>query len=967
MLIAVLTAASLALPLQGRVRSADVRGGDDLRAIQRSGDDLRAIQRSGDDLRAIMASALRAVEAGHPDSAKLRFARRLASAPGDRAAQLGLATLARLTYRYAEADRRYAALLPHGSQPPDRVAVHAALGLGAGWFARGVLGTAGEWFERAVPWAIAAHDSSAWSEALLALASVRVRAQPAAVVMPLVDSAARIAPAGDRRLAAAIHCRRAALYVALGKEDARSEARAGAALAGAIGERRLEAGCLQVLVTDYARGTRIDSLAPTVDAIERIYTETHDLAALATALQWHGYVLYAVAKYELAKPVVRRAIAAAQQSGNLLAEAWASANLAQIAIVFHDNSTAAPLVARAVALHQRTGDGWGWAVGRHLQGQLAAGAGDVEGARAAYADALIWSRKNGRGDLALTLYTAGALLDARDGRWTTALVQLDSARALAARFNLRSSAAQVEYLTALVDMRRGRPDAAGAVFDSAIAQYSRTQRMSLYHTRALRAELAMRRGDDARAEQELTSASDDLDTWRASLADSLLRRLAFQAGGQGVEVAVPYVIGGLAARGRAPAAFALAERRRARDLRDRLAVMSGRGAAAPARSGPALRLVTADSVAAAIPDRHTAILSYVASPGVAGSTLFVVTTGGVQGYRLPSIDSLGPTIGRFAATIEAGREARALGRTLGAALLDPALRALPAEVTRLIVVPDGALYRVPFDALLLADGRHAIDRFAISFAPSASVMTELWRRPPGAGRPLRVLALGDPEFGDPARMDDAARAYRDAYATRGGLARLRASGAEARLAGSLAPGSVVRLGASASEAYLRRAPLDSFTIIHLATHAFVDDASDARTSLALAAADGEDGFLGPGDLARLRLAADLVVLSACGTANGVVVGGEGLRGLAIPLLEAGARSVLATRWSVDDATTLAFIERFYRELAAGRMAGDALREAQLARKRRGAPPSEWAAFSLTGDASVRIGVRAPARPPLATR
>src|SRR4029079_5766182 len=139
----------------------------------------------------------------------------------------------------------------------------------------------------------------------------------------------------------------------------------------------------------------------------------------------------------------------------------------------------------------------------------------------------------------------------------------------------------------------------------------------------------------------------------------------------------------------------------------------------------------------------------------------------------------------------------------------------------------------------------------------------------------------------------------------GGLPRLTASGDEARDVARYATRSEGRLRGDASEAWLKRTRIDRFGVIHLATHALVDESSLARTSLALAPGAGEDGFLSPADLSALTLRAaladlsalmlraDLVFLSACRTAGGVMVTGEGLQGLTSPLLEAGARSVVA--------------------------------------------------------------------------
>ncbi|HET9039493.1 MAG TPA: CHAT domain-containing protein, partial [Gemmatimonadales bacterium] len=176
-----------------------------------------------------------------------------------------------------------------------------------------------------------------------------------------------------------------------------------------------------------------------------------------------------------------------------------------------------------------------------------------------------------------------------------------------------------------------------------------------------------------------------------------------------------------------------------------------------------------------------------------------------------------------------------------------------------------------------------------------------------------------------------------------------------------AAGSEVRLRSDASEAWLKRARVDRFRVIHLATHALVDENSLARTSLALAPGAGEDGFLSPADLSALKLDADLVVLSACRTAGGVVVSGEGLEGLTTPLLEAGARSVVATQWRIGDRSTVSLVRDLYDALARRVPVAEALREAKLAAIRRGAPASEWAGFTVVGDPLVRVPLHAPSR------
>jgi CHAT domain-containing protein len=148
-------------------------------------------------------------------------------------------------------------------------------------------------------------------------------------------------------------------------------------------------------------------------------------------------------------------------------------------------------------------------------------------------------------------------------------------------------------------------------------------------------------------------------------------------------------------------------------------------------------------------------------------------------------------------------------------------------------------------------------------------------------------------------------------------------------------------------------------VLHLATHAVVDDRSAARTAIALTPGAEEDGFVAPADLGGFTLQADLVVLSACRTAGGVLVAGEGVQGLTAPLLQAGARSVVATRWRVGDRAALRMVRPFYDALAAGLPVADALRAAKLERLGDGAPTREWASFVAVGDPLIRIPLRRP--------
>jgi CHAT domain-containing protein len=366
---------------------------------------------------------------------------------------------------------------------------------------------------------------------------------------------------------------------------------------------------------------------------------------------------------------------------------------------------------------------------------------------------------------------------------------------------------------------------------------------------------------------------------------------------------------------------------------------------------------------AALPDDKTALLEFVASPN-APVTVFIIQRGKVDARVLGPADSIEQNITRFRALIESGADAGKVARALGAALIDPLGDALDKRVTRLVVVPDGGLHRLPFDALRLADGKYLVERYAVGFAPSASVVEALWARraTEPAPTPVRMLALADPTVPGAARGTDrdanAAVFYAAAQAA-GGLTRLKGAAREARLVARYAPSADVRVGREATAAFLKQTDLRRYDVLHFATHAIVDEKSVAGTALALAPTPGESGFVGAGDLAALKINADLVVLSACSSAGGVINANEGVQGLTSALLQAGARSLVATGWRIRDQDVVPLVDGFYSALSRGMPVIDALRDAKLRELRSGSPVRIWGAFIAVGDPLVTLQLKQP--------
>jgi CHAT domain-containing protein len=338
-------------------------------------------------------------------------------------------------------------------------------------------------------------------------------------------------------------------------------------------------------------------------------------------------------------------------------------------------------------------------------------------------------------------------------------------------------------------------------------------------------------------------------------------------------------------------------------------------------------------------------------------------------------------------------EWRAAGRRLRDRLFAPFEDGLGEAGRRLYVVPDAALAAVPFAALPgTKEGTFLLDeRVVVHLSSGADLVLD----EPSASRGTGALLLGGVDYD--VRVGDEAGAPPSGAAAvpAAGLAFLPLPGSKGEVAGlakRLAPDAVLLEGAAATErALLAAAPRRR--LLHLATHGFVrtdllsalrprkDEARwlgaglEAQltgydpmvlTGLALAGANpragggGDDGILTALEASYLDLdGCDLVVLSACDTAGGVSVSGEGVLGLVRGFRTAGARGVVASLWPVGDAAVPVLMDGFYARLAAEEEPlppAEALREAcralrdsiEAAGKRPFARPRDWAAFVAFG-------------------
>ena len=930
-----------------------------------------AAAQGGPSPRDIVQTAERAVSDDSASVVRARWTAALGRDSTDREAILGLGSLARLEYDFPNAERRFQQVL-RLSPGTDRYAVQGRLGLYRVALAEGNWLRADSMLTVAIGDARRIGDRGGEIDALIGFSNTRSALGGMDASFAALDSLAPILPPGDSWERAQYLCRLGLYRSIISDTNAPALTRQGTAMVRRLGDRRITGHCLEAHGLVFSLLGRRDSVLGNFDEAEALLRATHDHSSLARLASRRSDELQSLGRLGEAKAALRMVLQEAAISHNRERYGFAYAGLGMLALRVNDLPTATDYFQRAEALYDSLGQMNGKRIAQGNRAWVLSMGDDIPAARKAYQDYLELSRDVTRIEEEFLSRQQLARLDMRENDWAGAAAQLDSAQRAADRHDRGAEArADLAYDRARVALGRGELRTAERLFDGFLATLPPDRHLHRHLTRMRLAEIQARRGDLDAAAREMTSAGEELETWRASLGDDELRRFAFAAtalGEHDPQAPVSFVLASLAGAGRVEQAFALAEQRRARTLSDRLNqadVLREEGVAAGTRAHR-VRPVTAKELAFALPP-HTALLEYMAGTEGAPTTLFVVTPAGVRAHLLPSADSLAAPVRRLVAMLEDGAAPAGIVRTLGATLLGPVAESLPAEVSRLVVIPDGPLHRVPFDALRLPDGRAAVERWAIGLAPSAGVAFGLWQqdRPRPPADTANLLALGDPEFPNErvALASRDAQVYRSAFAEEGGLARLTGSGEEARMVARYAAGGAdVRLRSDASERWLKAAPLARYRVIHLATHALVDESSLARTALALAPGKGEDGFLSPADLSQLRLDADLVVLSACRTAGGVTIVGEGMEGLTAPLVEAGARSVVATQWRIGDRSTVRMVGDFYSALARGLPVVDALREAKLAALRRGAPASEWAGFTVVGDPLARVTVRPPREP-----
>ena len=372
-----------------------------------------------------------------------------------------------------------------------------------------------------------------------------------------------------------------------------------------------------------------------------------------------------------------------------------------------------------------------------------------------------------------------------------------------------------------------------------------------------------------------------------------------------------------------------------------------------------MKSIALDETVSLMPDTRTAIAEYVVAED---KTFLFVIFNGPAGKPLLKVTPIDIKAKDLAKRVEYYRSELASGdldfqsasRELYDLLLRPAQAQLAGK-TNIIIVPDGPLWNLPFQALMDENGKYLIEKSAVSYAPSLTALREMSKkaktRKPSPDAEL--LAFGNPMVG----KSTAERVQRVFMSEK-----LEPIPEAERLVNSLArmygPGrSKVFTGADAREE-TAKTESPKYRIVQFATHGILNNSSPMYSHLVLAQNEknpNEDGLLEAWEMKDLDLKADMVILSACDTARGRISSGEGVIGMTWAMFIAGTPTTVASQWKVESSSTTELMLEFHRQLLSGKgiSKSEALRRAslKLMKMPRYKHPSYWAGFVMIGDGS----------------
>ncbi len=751
-----------------------------------------------------------------------------------------------------------------------------------------------------------------------------------------------------------------------------------AALAGwrELGERAFEARTLHNLGILQARLGRERRALDFFEAAEQLWAELDDARGRGSTLNQIGQLYTEGGEPDKASSYLEQALVLRREAGDRRGLAYTLANLALVHRERHDLETARALFQQAREIFVELAEPRGEAKRLYNLAAVHRAAGRPEQALARFRRALELYRQIGEPQGEAGALSGIAAVERRLGDLTAARHDLEQALALyetlrreALGQDLRASYfALVDqhygaYIDLLMELHRREPEAGHDAL--ALAASERARARSLLELARLASAGARQGADPVLLEREREVQQE------INATEQLRQRRRDSDPTSEIE----------------PRALA----RRLRELAEELDLVRGKiRAASPVRPARAPEPLRVPEIREQILDADTLLLEL--ELGEQHSFLWLLGESDLRGWQLASRTELEDAAREAYRLLlrshrpESATRARHALCELSHLLLAPLAAELDGQ--RLLVVADGALEYVPFAALPMPSGdpddcseTPLVVEHEIVHLPSASTLAVVRRERVGHEPPPGVLAIfADPvtDASDPRLRGSAASAGERPDADAGtetaesvmrghpelgqqasrGFARLPFSRREAAaaLAHLDAGVSFTALGFEADKATALSGVLAGYRIVHFATHGVLDSEHPELSGLVLSRFDARgqplDGWLYAHEIYNLKLAAELVVLSACRTALGREIRGEGLVGLTHSFLHAGASRVLVSLWNVDDRVTAELMESFYRYLLAdGLSPAAALRRAQLAlwRQPRRRAPSYWAAFVLRGE------------------
>lgn len=720
---------------------------------------------------------------------------------------------------------------------------------------------------------------------------------------------------------------------------------------------------------------------PSARALNSANIEGAILANLADCYRRLGMYDKSLEYAKLAAPVIARLNLPRRTARIFLGRATA-------AFENGDTDTAQASIKESIRLFLDGQDQTGYAEARALDARMRYAVGDTDGALAAFAEVRPLLQQSGNRLPEAQMLTMWAEVDIDRADYAAAHAKLDQAIALARQAASPYAETRGEYFQAVALQRENRIDEAVAAITRVVDRVEATRGqmarndLRTSYLAAVRSyydlyiDLLQQSGDTAAA----------FEVSERSRARVLLEGLAESAAkiGKGVDAAL------LAKQRAIQRELNAKETYRAQlELRDGAQSAAVRAAAADVdrlleqwtvtraqirTASPAYAAlqqpqpITVKELQTALLDASSALVAY--HLGAKHSYAWVIDRDAITVQTLPPTTKIDEVARRYhqalsrevdaLAEAERDKTARA-ARVSGAELARLVVKPIEARVKgrRMLVVADGSLNYVPFAALPASSGEPLITAHEVVYLPSASVLASLRASSRPVSLDAAAAVFADPVFSrnDPrfaGAHETAPAASRGAES--GTYARLRFSRREADAVAASMPKAWTALDFSAAKTALLSRNLRQYRILHFATHGSLNTEHPELSGLVLSLVDRDgkavDGFLRLHEIYNLDLDADLVVLSACETALGREVYGEGLIGLTRGFMYAGAARVVSSVWNVDDRASALLMERFYDAMHTRKMtAAAALRSAQLSllRDPRWANPHYWAAFSLQGE------------------